>query len=139
VAVLTKERIDDILAEHFAPWMLALGIEVETVATDVTMLRVPFTPALCEKAGTLSRQALLAGADAAMVIALSSAAEGSRPTSVIDLSINYTGPIARGDALLEARVLRLGRAIAFCTATIRHAGSDELAAVVTGTYSLSSA
>ena len=40
------------------------------------------------------------------------------------------------DAVLEARVMRLGRTLAFCTTEIREAGSDKPAAFATGTYAI---
>jgi uncharacterized protein (TIGR00369 family) len=79
---------------------------------------------------------LLTGADTAMVIALAAASGGFKPCTTIDLTINYMRPIARADALLEARVMRLGKTLAFCTCEVRAAGDSKPAAFSTGTYAL---
>src|SRR5262245_1524461 len=84
--------------------------------------------------GILCGQALLTGADSAMVIALAAASGGFRPCTTVDLTIIYICPITRADALLEAVVMRLGKTLAFCTCEVRAAGDGKRAAFSTGTY-----
>ncbi len=121
---LTKEQADAILNEHFAPWVLALGIKIDALTNETATLRIPFSSALCEAGGGICGPAVTAGADTAMVIALSR----------VDLSVNHMRAVAGGDAVLEAKVVRLGRSIAFCTADVRAAASGERAAVASATY-----
>ena len=45
-------------------------------------------------------------------------------------------PITKADAVLEAKVMRLGRTLAFCTCEIREAGGAKPAAFSTGTYAI---
>jgi len=125
-----------ILAQNFAPWVLDSGIRAEAVAGEAATLRIPFAERLCRVGGILCGQALLTGADTAMVIALAAAAGGFKPCTTVDLTINYMRPIIRADALLEARVMRLGRTLAFCTCEIRQAGGTQPAASSTGTYAI---
>ena len=75
-------------------------------------------------------QALLTGADTAMVIALAAAGGGFKPCTTVDLTINYMRPITKADAVLEAKVMRLGKTLAFCTCEIREAGSDQARSVL---------
>jgi uncharacterized protein (TIGR00369 family) len=84
----------------------------------------------------LCGQALLTGADTAMVIALAAASGGFKPCTTVDLTINFMRPIAKADALLEAKVMRLGKTLAFCTCEIREAGGTKPAAFATGTYAI---
>lgn len=125
-----------ILAGNFAPWVLALGIQAEAAAADSATLRVPFSEQLCRVGGIMCGQALLTGADTAMVIALAAASGGFKPCTTVDLTINYMRPITKADAMLEAKVMRLGRTLAFCTCEIREAGSTKPAAFSTGTYAV---
>jgi uncharacterized protein (TIGR00369 family) len=123
-----------VLADNFAPWVLASGVTAEAVGTDEASLRIPFSEELCRVGGILCGQALLTGADTAMVIALAAASGGFKPCTTVDLSINYMRPITRADAILAAKVMRLGKTLAFCTCEVREAGATKPAAFSTGTY-----
>ena len=124
-----------ILADNFAPWVLALGIKAEATGADSATLCIPFSEQLCRVGGIMCGQALLTGADTAMVIALA-AASGFKPCTTVDLTINYMRPITKADAVLEAKVMRLGKTLAFCTCEIREAGATKPAAFSTGTYAI---
>ena len=136
VAQLTTSDIDAILAESFAPWVLASGIRGEAAGSETALLRIPFADQLCRVGGILCGQALLTGADTAMVLALAAASGGFKPCTTVDLTINYMRPITRADALLEAKVMRLGKTLAFCTCEVREAGGNKPAAFSTGTYAI---
>jgi uncharacterized protein (TIGR00369 family) len=133
---LSVPAANEILAQSFAPWVLATGIRAEAVGTETAALRIPFSDQLCRVGGILCGQALLTGADTAMVIALAAASGGFRPCTTVDLTINYMRPITKADAVLEARVMRLGKTLAFCTCEIREAGGAKPAAFSTGTYAI---
>jgi uncharacterized protein (TIGR00369 family) len=134
--VLTTDAANAILAENFAPWVLASGVTAEAIATEAATLRIPFADQLCRVGGIMCGQALLTGADTAMVIALAAASGGFKPCTTVDLTINYMRPITRADALLEAKVMRLGKTLAFCTCEVREAGGAKSAAFSTGTYAI---
>jgi uncharacterized protein (TIGR00369 family) len=134
MAVFTIEQANAILAENFAPWVLASGVTTEAVGAEAASLRIPFSEELCRIGGILCGQALLTGADTAMVIALAAASGGFKPCTTVDLTINYMRPITKADAILEAKVMRLGKTLAFCTCEVREAGGAKPAAFATGTY-----
>jgi uncharacterized protein (TIGR00369 family) len=125
-----------ILTDKFAPWVLATGIRVEATNSDSATLTVPFSDQLCRIGGIICGQALITGADTAMVIALAAAAGGFKPCTTVDLTINYMRPITSADARLEAKVMRLGKSLAFCTTDIIDAESGKIAAFATGTYAI---
>jgi uncharacterized protein (TIGR00369 family) len=133
---LAIDAANAMLAENFAPWVLASGVTAEAVAADTATLRIPFAEQLCRVGGILCGQALLTGADTAMVIALTAASGGFKPCTTVDLTINYMRPITKADAILEAKVMRLGKTLAFCTCEIREAGGAKPAAFSTGTYAI---
>lgn len=102
-----------LLDEVFAPWIRDLGISVERVGPEGAVLRLPFSERLCRDNGVVCGQALMSLADTAMVFAVSAAAGAYRPMTTVDQSTHFLRPLATADALAEAKVLRLGRTLAF--------------------------
>jgi uncharacterized protein (TIGR00369 family) len=133
---LTVEAAEAILAQNFAPWVLASGIKVERISAGLAQLRVPFSAELCRIGGILCGQALSSAADTAMVLALAATNGGFKPCTTVDLTINYMRPISQADALLEAKLMRLGKSLAFAVCEVRAAGGSKPAAFSTGTYAI---
>jgi uncharacterized protein (TIGR00369 family) len=126
-----------LLVEGFAPWVRATGIRADAVAPGAVTMRIPFSDQLCRMGGIMSGQTLVAGADTAMVIAIAAQMGGlKKPVTTVDLTINYMRPIMRADALLRAKVIRLGRTLAFCTTEVAEAGGDKPSAFATGTFAI---
>lgn len=136
MTALTLDQANAILADNFAPWVKGLGIRVEAIADDGATLRIPFADDLCRVGGIMCGQSLASGADTAMVLALAGAMGGLKPLTTVDLTINFMRAVTRADALLAAKVMRLGRTLAFCTCEIREAASNKPAAFATGTYAV---
>jgi acyl-coenzyme A thioesterase PaaI-like protein len=80
----------------------------------------------------------MTAADTAMVIAVSAALGGFRPMATVGQTISFLRPVANDDVLVEARVLRLGRTLAFGEISLRAAASGALVAHGTTTYALPS-
>jgi uncharacterized protein (TIGR00369 family) len=126
-----------LLEQAFAPWVRASGITTDAIAGDTVTMRIPFSDQLCRIGGIMSGQTLVAGADTAMSIAIAASMGGmKKPITTVDLTINYMRPIMKSDAVLVAKVIRLGRTLAFCTTDIREAGSDKPSAFSTGTFAI---
>jgi uncharacterized protein (TIGR00369 family) len=136
MTTLSTAQADAVLAENFAPWVPATGVKTDATTKDSATLRIPFSDQFCRVGGIMSGQTLVTGADTAMVIALAAASGGFKPCTTVDLSINYLRPVTKADAVLVAKVIRLGRTLAFCTCEISEAGSDKPAAFATGTYAI---
>lgn len=134
--MLTVDQANAILEANFAQWVRALGIRVAAVGPETATLRIPFSEDLCRVGGILCGQSLAAGADTAMVLALSVAMGGLKPLTTVDMTINFMRPVTAKDALLEAKVMRLGKTLAFCTCAIREDGGAKPAAFSTGTYAI---
>lgn len=136
-ATFTAAAANAILADNFAPWVRACGLVVDAVGAETATLRIPFSDQLCRQGGTMSGQTLVTGADTAMVIAITAAMGGTlKPLTTVDLTINYMRPVTKADAVLSAKVIRLGRTLAFCTCEITEAGSNKPAAFATGTFAI---
>jgi hypothetical protein len=50
---LTIDAANAILAENFAPWVLATGVRAESTGADSATLRIPFSDQLCRVGGIL--------------------------------------------------------------------------------------
>ena len=136
-ATFTIDDANALLAANFAPWVRATGLTVEAVSSDSLMMRIPFSDQLCRVGGIMSGQTLITGADTAMVLATAAAMGANRKlVATVDLTINYMRPVTKADAVLVAKVIRLGRTLAFCTTDIKEVGSDKPSAFATGTFAV---
>src|SRR4051812_36202054 len=113
MSAFDKDAAERLLGDVFAPWVRDLALSVERIGSDSALLRMRFSDRLCRDNGVVCGQALMSLADTAMVFAVSAAAGGYRPMTTIDQTVHFLRPVAKVDALAEARVLRLGRTMAF--------------------------
>jgi uncharacterized protein (TIGR00369 family) len=134
--MLTVEEANRILAQNFAPWVLELRPVVESVDRISARLRVPYSEGLVRVGATICGQALMTVADTAMVIAISAVSGGFRPMTTVGQTISFMRPIANADVVAEAKVLRLGKTLAFGEIELRAGDRDDLAAHVTTTYAI---
>jgi acyl-coenzyme A thioesterase PaaI-like protein len=119
----TPESLQQALSDLFAPWVQALNLKVERVGGDSVTLRLPQSDQLSRVGGMLCGQAMMAAADTAMVLALIQHFGAFRPCSTVQLSSTFMKPLSGQDALITARVLRVGKAMAF--GEINLAGADD--------------
>lgn len=133
---LSSIDAEGILATNFAPWVLELGLKVESMGKVEATLRLPFSDRLVRVGGTICGQALMTAADTAMVLAVSAGSGGFRPMTTVNQTISFMKPVSSADALITGRVLRLGRTLAFGEIEIRAEGRDDLVAHATTTYAI---
>jgi len=114
----TRSEAERMLGEIFAPWIRALRLSIEAIESDGAVLRMPFSTDLCRDNGVICGQALMSLADTAMVFAVSAAAGAYRPMTTVDQTTHLLRPAASADILADARVLRLGRTMAFGRVTL---------------------
>lgn len=134
---VTIAAVKAILADNFAPWVQATGITVTAIEANGVRLTIPYSDQLCRVGGIMAGQTLAAGADTAMVLALAVAMGGVlKPCTTVDMTISYMRPITKANAVLDAKVKRLGRSLAFCSVDIFEAGTDKSAAFATGTFAI---
>lgn len=125
-----------VLSANFAPWVLDLDLKVDAIGDGMARLRLPFSERLVRVGGTICGQALMTVADTVMVLAISAKSGGFRPMTTVGQTISFMKPVSGVDALAEARVLRLGKTLAFGEVALRADGRDELVAHVTTTYAI---
>lgn len=124
------------LAEYFAPWVQALGLVVEGSTGEAVTLRLPQNEALSRVGGMLCGQAMMAAADTAMVLALIRRFGEFRPCTTVQLNTSFLKPLSGQDALVEARVIRAGKSLAFGEIDIRGASDGQSVCRASTTYAL---
>lgn len=136
---LTLTAAEQVLADNFAPWVLDLGLTVESVDTvdgHEAVLRLPWSDRLAREGGGLSGQALMAAADTATVIAVAAARGGFVPMTTVQQSISFQRAVIGTDVLVRARLTKAGKRMAFADITMTAEGTEETAAHATAVYAL---
>ena len=124
------------LPDYFAPWVQALGLKVEAADPQGVTLRLPQNPALSRIGDMLCGQAMMAAADTAMVLALINHFGEFRPCTTVQMNSSFLKPLSKQDALIEARVIRAGKSLAFGEIDIRGADDGKSVCRATTTYAL---
>ncbi|MEJ8835462.1 PaaI family thioesterase [Ramlibacter sp. AN1133] len=133
---MDRQTLQAALPEYFAPWVQALGLRVESFDGESVTLRLPQQEQLSRVGGMLCGQAMMAAADTAMVLALINQSGGFRPCTTVQMNTSFLKPLSGQDALVQARVLRSGRTLAFGEIDIRGAEDGRSACRATVTYAL---
>jgi uncharacterized protein (TIGR00369 family) len=134
--MIERETLQAALPQYFAPWVQALGLRVEAFDGDSVTLRLPQNADLSRVGGMLCGQAMMAAADTAMVLALMSRAGAFRPCTTVQMNTSFLKPLSGQDALVQARVLRAGKTLAFGEIDIRGAEDGKSACRASTTYAL---
>ena len=124
------------LVEYFAPWVQALGLVVDAFDGNSVTLRLPHSEQLSRNGGLLCGQAMMAAADTAMVLALINHFCQFRPCATVQMSSSFLKPLSNQDALVQACVLRAGKAMAFGEIDIRGGTDGKSVCRVSTTYAL---
>lgn len=119
-----------------ALWVQDLDLSVESLEADGAILRMRFSERLCRDNGVVCGQALMSFADTAMVIAVASAAGGYFPMTTVDQTIHFMRPAMRADLLAEARVVRMGKTMAYGSISIRTDSDERPVAMAQTAYAL---
>ncbi|MEC4020728.1 PaaI family thioesterase [Streptomyces sp. H27-D2] len=131
---LTVDEANKLLADHFAPWVQDLGLTVSATGERHAVLRLPWSDRLAREGGALSGQALMAAADTATVIAVSAARGGYGPMTTVQQSTSFQRAVLAADVVIDARVTKLGRTLAFVDITLTADGDAEPSARASTVY-----
>lgn len=131
------EQLQSRLAAVAAPMVRDLALRVTAAQAGEVTLALPVAPALVHAGGVLCGQAIMAAADTAMVLALTSLEPGARfrPMTTVQLSTSFLRPVPGGtpEVTLVARVLRTGKTLAYGEVSLS-TPDGRLAAHATTTY-----
>jgi uncharacterized protein (TIGR00369 family) len=130
------ELLQSAIAEYFAPWVQDLGLQVESFDADSVTLRLPQSPRLSRVGGMLCGQAMMAAADTAMVLALINQFGEFKPCTTVQMNTSFLMPLSNQDALVQARVVRAGKALAFGEIDVRGADDGKSVSRASTTYAL---
>ena len=133
---MKNEVLRAALADYFAPWIQALGLQVDGADADSVTLRLPQNDQLSRVGGMVCGQALMAAADTAVALALMNHFGEFRPCTTVQMNTSFLKPLSGQDALVEARVVRAGKTLAFGEIDIRGAEDGKSACRATTTYAL---
>ena len=133
---MDKATLQSALVEYFAPWVQALGLTVEEFGAEGVTARLPQSEQLSRVGGMLCGQAMMAAADTAMVLALIQHFGEFRPCTTVQMNTSFLKPLSGQDALVQARVLRAGKSLAFGEIDIRGAKDGKSICRASVTYAL---
>lgn len=131
---LTTTQAQTFLEQGFAPWVKALDLTVQEVSAQHAVLTMPITDQLARMGGIVSGQALAAMADTAMVIACLGSFGDLRAIATTNLDTQFLRPGTGDHIRCEARIVRAGKQLIFCQATMIALPSDKVAATASATF-----
>jgi uncharacterized protein (TIGR00369 family) len=134
--MMDRASLQGALPEYFAPWVQALGLQVEAFDADSVTLRLPQNAQLSRVGDMLCGQAMMAAADTAMVLALINQFGAFRPCTTVQMNTSFLKPLSGQDALVQARIVRAGTSLAFGEIDIRGADDGKSACRASTTYAL---
>ena len=132
---MDRDQLQAALPAYFAPWVQALGLQVESFDTESVTLRLPQHEQLSRVGGMICGQAMMAAADTAMVLALIRHFGEFRPCTTVQMNTSFLKPLSQ-DALVQARVIRAGKSLAFGEIDIRGASDGKSVCRASTTYAL---
>ena len=133
---MTVDTLQAAIAEYFALWVQDLGLKVEAFDEGTVTLRLPQDSRFSRVGGMLCGQAMMAAADTAMVLALINQFGQFRPCTTVQMNTSFLKPLSNQDALVQARVVRAGKSLAFGEIDIRGADDGKSACRASTTYAL---
>jgi uncharacterized protein (TIGR00369 family) len=134
--MMDTAALQSALAEYFAPWVQELALRAESLDADGVTLRLPRNEQLSRVGGMLCGQAMMAAADTAMVLALINRFGEFRPCTTVQMNTSFLKPLSNQDALVQARVLRAGKTLAFGEIDVRGADDGKSVCRASVTYAL---
>ncbi|WP_370870400.1 PaaI family thioesterase [Hydrogenophaga sp.] len=135
-ATLSVDSLQGLLSAWFAPWVQALGLQVESFADGEVTLRLPQSDQLSRVGGMLCGQAMMSAADTAMVLAIVTQLGDQRPMTTVQLNTSFLKPLSGQDARVTARVIRAGKSLVFGEIDIAGATDGRSVCRASTTYAL---
>lgn len=132
---LTAEELAELIRDG-VPLVGGMGVTVETVGEGTVRLRLPYRADFVRPGGTVTGPAMFALADVGLygaVLSLIGRVELAVTTSMTVNFLRRPAPVA---VVAEARILKLGKRLAYGEVLLWSEGEDEPVAHVTGTYSI---
>jgi uncharacterized protein (TIGR00369 family) len=135
--MMTVDELTQFLHREFAEAFDDGGFTISRVAPGAARLTQRYHPKMLRPGGTVSGPTLMALADIALYVAVLSAIGpvGLAVTTQLNVKFLRKAP-AGADLIADAKLLKTGRRLAMGEVSLFSAGSEQLIAHVTGTYSI---
>ena len=138
MAAITKEEVQA-LCDSDLPLVSILGAEIEEIGDGEAAVRLPYKQDLVRPGGTVSGPAMMAIADYAFYVAVMSRLGLVSMAVTTNLTCNFLRKPAPKTLWAKARILKLGKRLAYGEVHIYSEGDLEPVAHATCTYSLPNA
>ena len=130
------DKLQAALTEVFAPWVQQLELRVLEARVGEVVFALPVLPRHVHAGGVMCGQTMMAAADTAMALALVNHFGEFKPCTTVQMNTSFLKPLSGQDALVQARVLRAGKSLAFGEIDIRGANDGKSVCRATTTYAL---
>jgi len=133
---METESLQAALALYVAPWVQALDLKVMSGDAESVTVRLPQQAQIARFGGMVCGQAMMAAADTCMLLALMQHWGEFRPCTTVQMNTSFLKPLSGQDGLIQARVIRAGKTLAFGEIDIRGANDDRSVCRASTTYAL---
>jgi len=135
VTVMSTSDLQDFLAREF-PDIATLGIVVERVDDETITLRLPAEAAMIRPGGTISGPTMFSLADVTVWLLILAQIGPVALAVTTSVGMNFFRKPPPGDLVAEGELLKLGQRLAVGHVRLHAAGSRELVADASITYSI---
>jgi uncharacterized protein (TIGR00369 family) len=137
VAKITLEEMHE-MAERELPWAVDMGFKVEEIGAGRCRVRLPYKPQFVRPGGTVAGPLLMGLADYAIYVAVLSVLGRVELAVTTNLTCNFLRRPRPVDVIAEARLLKVGKRLAYGEVSLYSDGQtqDGPVAHVTATYSI---
>lgn len=133
---LDVQSAQSILLEIFPPWVKQLNLSVFQLNKKSIDICMEGTKDIYRPGDIICGQSLLALADTSMVMCLIANFGELRPTATVDLSCSFMKPLVGEKLFARAKIVRVGKTMAFTSVTIDNGQQDNPGFSATATYIL---
>jgi acyl-coenzyme A thioesterase PaaI-like protein len=123
---ITQATVDEAYEFVFAPWVKEMGLCEFKVERGRVSARLPISDKLKFSSGAVCGQALMAAIDTVTAMAMSTTDRTTKGT--VYQHTHFLRPAINEDFIVEAEVVRFGKASAYAEARVALASSGDLVA-----------
>ena len=134
---ITAEEVKALIADEL-PWALDMAMAVEEIGAGTCRVRLPYSERFVRPGGTVAGPLLMGLADVAMYVAVLSRIGRVELAVTTNLTCNFLRRPKPRDVIGEARLLKLGKRLAYGEVSLFTEGEagEGPVAHVTATYSI---